>query len=317
MEPSSISDGIHISEDVKNLLAERLNMINICRLSMIRKRQHLMGEILARPGLAPSTNEPIKCIYGFNLVNDGCPEKVKNNCEDCGAYCCDLHTPHSTHKDTTENDPNIVLRQQITASATLVTSDLTTDSVPEPRSNGGQNKAPRRGTRPDLNQRYLAITGRQTLDSKHKSLKVAEFKLIVEALEQGGTPQSLLATALAATNSPSNGSVAVASQPTAQLSREHSSNSDRAGVQPGAVIGNPPIAAPNPLPVLPTDQTMSLLFMLLLQSNPALKEQLISSMQASIPANKEGIPRNESNISYARGDTGLDSDGSNYDDSND
>jgi hypothetical protein len=255
MDQSSISAGIHITEDLNILLQKRNEMVNICRLSLIRKRQHLLGEILARPGRTTlSATEPIKCIFGFLLENDGCLEKADKTCDDCGAFCCDLHKAHSTHQTITDADPHIVLRQQIAASATLNTSAAatmdTTDDTTTVR-----KKAPARNTRADLNQRFLAITGRQTLDSKHKALKVVEFRAIVEALENG-TPIQPATTVPPISNATSRigGSVEV----------------------PVNAPRQPPPPPPPPISLPASDTMLATLLQTLLQSNPVLQAQLMA-----------------------------------------
>ncbi len=264
MDPSSIPEELHITEDLHLLLQKRNEMVNICRLSLIRKRQHLLGEILARPGLAASATEPIKCIFGFNLENDGCLEKAGQTCEDCGAFCCELHKSHSTHQAFTDADPNIVLRQQIAASATLSTSAVaTTDAAAD--ASVGPKKAPARNTRADLNQRFLTVTGRQTLDSKHKTLKVVEFRAIVEALENG--------TSIAA--------------PTTALPIRNATSKHSGSVE---VPVNAPQQSPTAIPItLPaSNQVLTALLATLLQSNPALLAQ-VTSMQATSSDSTVGI----------------------------
>ena len=286
MEPSCISAEVYISEDTKSLLEKRMEMINICRLSLVRKRQHLLGEIVSRPGLVSTAAEPIKCIFGFNLDGDGCPGNAVYSCEDCGAFCCDLHKTHSTHQTTTDGNPNILLRQQIAASATIRSSNASGSDARRPIStdtSGAPKKAPARNSRADLNQRYLTITGRQTLDSKHRTLKVAEFKAIVEALENGSS-QDVSTTVV----------------PRVPATAPSSSAQSTAATIPPLSVSLPG-----------GDSLLTSLMLTLIQSNPMLKDQLnalVNQVASSLPAGNNSTSVNV-------GVTSLEEEDSNDDDS--
>ena len=148
--------------------------------------------------------------------------------------------PHSTHQAEVEANPNLVLQQQTSASAASNKLSATAAS-----SSSGGNKVIRKNTKPDLIQRYLAITGRQTLDSRYSKLKVAELKVIVESLERGVVPAEVAIT---------------------------------------PVISPPvPAVAPHiPVNTSTTDQVMSTFLWTMLQSNPALRDQLLLSIQGNI-----------------------------------
>ena len=242
MKPSVVTSGVILSKTTTDILNERMEMINICRLTLIRKRQHLREEFVPRPGLSVRSAETVKCIFGFNLEKDGCLEKASFNCEDCGAFCCDLHRLHRTHQDA---DSTSILRQQITAASSTPACPILSSS------DGSQTirKPPGRNTRIDLNQRFLAITGRQTLDSKHKALKVKEFQLIVEDLER------------------TRGQEATSSVPL---------------VVPLA-SSIPPVSSSSLLPQNPLDPIMSTFIWSMIQSNPILRDQLLSTMQSNLP----------------------------------
>jgi hypothetical protein len=95
---SAISEGLTAPQVFQDVLKDRMEMVNICRLSLMRKRQHLIREeFVPRPGLSGFAMHAVKCIFGFNMHDDGCAEKAQYNCENCGAFCCELHRPHSTH----------------------------------------------------------------------------------------------------------------------------------------------------------------------------------------------------------------------------
>ena len=264
---SAISEGLTVPLAFQEVMKDRMEIINICRLSLVRKRQHLVSEeFVPRPGLLASTAPIVKCIFGFSMFGDGCVEKVLYNCEDCGAFCCELHRPHTTHKAEVEATPNLVLQQQISASATSNNSSAVATSI-LPEINRGTKKTPGKNTKEDLKQRYLTVTGRQTLDSKYSSLRVADLRVIVENLERGIAPGAFPAPGGSSANRRAfAGSQAqiLASTPT--------------------VVGPPMQLAAPPIPVSlsATDQVMSTFVLTMLQSNPALRDQLLLSMQESV-----------------------------------
>ena len=280
MEPSSIAEEIRISEDTKKLLEQRMEMINVCRLKMIRKRQHSLpsDEILSRQGRMDSTPVSTKCIFGFSLDKDGCLEKTEHTCEDCGALCCALHKAHSTHAEFTNSDANLVLRQQIAASATI--SNITTAVVrPTASSSGksGASQTSRRNSRPDLDQRFLAITGRQTLDSRHKKLKVAEYRAVIESLERETTPE-VPATTLSTENSTVNRSALAANVPLL--------------VVPTAVSNSLPAISLPSAEVSSSEQLITALLLSLVQKQPSMLNMLqlgASSMPADTSNPSVGI----------------------------
>ena len=95
---------------MKDLLAEQIEMINICRLGLIHKNQHYLPSqnFLHRTGNTAPPVTTAKCIFGFNLEKDGCLEKASYNCEDCDAYCCgDFHRIHSTHNAYADSSSDI------------------------------------------------------------------------------------------------------------------------------------------------------------------------------------------------------------------
>ena len=80
---SAISEGLTAPQAFQEVLKDRMEMINICRLSLVRKKQHLIREeFVPRPGLSLSEAQSIKCIFGFNMIGDGCGEQATYNCED-------------------------------------------------------------------------------------------------------------------------------------------------------------------------------------------------------------------------------------------
>ena len=259
MKPSAVTSGVVFSKSTADILNERMEMVNICRLTLIRKRQHLREEFLPRLGLSAPAAETVKCIFGFNLDRDGCLEKASFNCVDCGAFCCDLHKLHTTHQ---EADSASILRQQITATASKPAnvSTLSNDASQTPK------RPPHRNSRTDLNQRFLSVTGRQTLDSKHKALKVKEFQLIVEDLERAGgevtTRRNIVERAVTADNNivqpaQQNAVPSIPSDlpPAASLSASGTENST-------------------------AEQLMATFVLTMLNSNPMLKGQLFSLMQS-------------------------------------
>jgi hypothetical protein len=271
MEPSSIAKEIRISEDTKKLLEQRMEMINVCRLKMIRKRQHALpsDEILSRQGRMDSTPVPTKCIFGFSLDKDGCLEQTEYTCEECGAICCALHKAHSTHAEFTNSDANLVLRQQIAASATI--SNITTAAGRTTASSSGKSGASqtsRRNSRPDLDQRFLAITGRQTLDSRHKKLKVAEYRAVIESLERKTTPE-VPATTSSTENSTVNRSALAANVPLV--------------VVPTVVSNSLPAISLPSTESSSSEQLITALLLSLVQKNPSMLNMLqlgASSMPA-------------------------------------
>jgi hypothetical protein len=269
MKPSVVTSGVIFSKTTADILKERMEMINICRLTLIRKRQHLREEFLPRPGLLVPTAETVKCIFGFNLEKDGCLEKASFNCDDCGAFCCDLHRFHTTHQDA---DSANILRQQITAAASKPANPVSSSSDVSQT----PKKPHARNTRPDLNQRFLAITGRQTLDSKHRSLKVKEFQLIVEDLERKRGQVAIMGDVA---------SIEVANNNNAQPSQQNSTSisSNLAPVLPTILVSSASSSNLNPpVNLSASDQVMSTFIMAMIQSNPILRDQLMSTIQSSI-----------------------------------
>ena len=267
---SAFSEGLTVPQNFIEVFKDRMETINICRLSLVRKRQHLVREeFVARPGLAVSATQTVKCIFGFSMRDDGCTEKTTCNCEDCGAFCCELHRPHSSHRAEVEATPTLVLQQQISASATSNNSSTAVaPSLAEVTS--GAKRPPGKNTKADLKQRYLAATGRQTLDSKYSALKVADLRLIVEGLERGVAPETI---------------------PTAAGSSVHSSTlaGSQVAITPVEVL--PVLSAAQYIPVnnlSTTDQVMSTLVWTMLQSNPALRDQLLLSMQGGVASLSQG-----------------------------
>jgi hypothetical protein len=250
-----------ISPAIRDVVEEHMRMVNICRLQLIRKRQDKQQEFVPRPGLLVPAAEVVKCIFGYKLEMDGCLEKASNICVECGAFCCDLHHLHSTHHDANSSD---ILRQQITAAA--ANSSRTTDpAVASSSSSTNTIKAPARNTRSDLSQRFLAVTGRQTIDSKHKALKVKEFQLIVEGLERAAT-QSAATSINAANNAiaPTNQNVANAS------TIQNISSSIPLDSLPAATT----------MPANLSDELVSSFLRTIIQSNPVLRDQMFSIMQS-------------------------------------
>jgi hypothetical protein len=183
-------EGILLSDIHRDILKQRLEMINILRLGLVRKRQDRLGEVLSRQGLNAATAAPVKCIFGFNLESDGCLEKASHNCETCSAFCCELHKLHETHQDMVA-DSNTLLRQQIAASAATVSSNnnaaiSTLSNNEQNDGTDGASKKLRRNTRKDLENRYIAVTGKIAVESKYSSgqMVVKDFQRIVEGLER-------------------------------------------------------------------------------------------------------------------------------------
>ena len=272
---SAISEGVTAPQAFQEVLKDRMEMINICRLSLVRKRQHLFREeIVPRPGLSVSGTQFIKCIFGFSMSDDGCVEKTIYNCEDCGAFCCELHTPHSSHQAEVEANPNLVLQQQTSASAASNSLSATSASTSTSGGSKGAKKTPGKNTKPDLIQRYLAVTGRQTLDSRYSKLKVAELKVIVESLERGVEPEIIPVRV-----GSSVGTSALAVAPPAAVVITPA-------VDPPVSLGAPHIP---PVNLSAADQVMSTFVWTMLQSSPVLRDQLIlSTMQGSVASITQG-----------------------------
>ena len=181
MKLSCSTEGVVISEENSILLKERLKNIDLFRRTLVRKRQDRLSEVVAREGRPNAVADTVKCIFGFDLENDGCLEKTAMNCEICHAFCCELHTPHETHQAFVTANPHILLRQQIAATAAEAESNAVgTREQPSAAS----TKQPGKNTKPDLCNRYKAVTGKMAVESKYTKLKVAEFRVIVEELER-------------------------------------------------------------------------------------------------------------------------------------
>ena len=291
MKHSTVIPGVEMAPATIDILAEHMRMVNICRLQLIRKRQDRQQEFLPRPGLLVQAAEMVKCIFGFNLERDGCLEKAAYNCEDCGAFCCDLHRFHSTHHGASPSD---ILRQQITAAAATSSTSAGPVNTSNSPSDTNKKKAPARNTRADLNQRFLVVTGRQTLDSKHKALKVKEFQLIVEGLERSGVQ-------LATGTNIGSGATSAATIPP-----ELESGSSSAPIILPPTSASSVSVSVNPAAAIPatnlsgSDQLMSPFLLAMLQSNSSLRDQMLVAMQSIInqPINADShvLPSNTENF---------------------
>lgn len=181
MKLSCSTEGVVISEENSILLNERLKNIDLFRRALVRKRQDRLSEVVTREGRLNTVADSVKCIVSFDLENDGCVEKGTTNCDVCHALCCELHKPHETHQEFVTLHPHILLRQQIAVTAVEAESN---SAVSRAQSSAASDKQPGKNTKADLCNRYKAVTGKMSVESKYSKLKVGEFRAIVEDLER-------------------------------------------------------------------------------------------------------------------------------------
>jgi hypothetical protein len=181
MRLSCSTEGVVISEENSTLLNERLKNIDLFRRALVRKRQDRLSEVVTREGRLNAVADSVKCIVSFDLENDGCVEKGTTNCDVCHALCCELHKPHETHHTFVTSHPHILLRQQIAVTAVEAESN---SAVSRAQSSAASDKQPGKNTKADLCNRYKAVTGKMSVESKYSKLKVGEFRAIVEDLER-------------------------------------------------------------------------------------------------------------------------------------
>ena len=181
MRLSCSTEGVVISEENSILLNERLKNIDLFRRALVRKRQDRLSEVVAREGRLNAVTDSVKCIVSFDLEHDGCVEKGATNCDVCNAFCCELHKPHETHQEFVTSHPHILLRQQIAVTAVEAESN---SAVSRTQSSAASDKQPGKNTKADLCNRYKAVTGKMSVESKYSKLKVGEFRAIVEDLER-------------------------------------------------------------------------------------------------------------------------------------
>jgi len=191
--------------------------LRICQEKLIRKRQGMLAaEVIAREGFNPDDAVSVKCIFGFEMDDDGCLEDAKYRCDTCAALCCDLHHEHSRHNDMASKEK--ILRQHIAYQSLDQTKNKTkhrsiaevpvASSSPEPLEPRIETAAtplltaPRRDTKVDLLNRYRALMNHDW--NGNDKITVASLKKLVrdlEAQKKGGVNPLPAAITIATTTS--------------------------------------------------------------------------------------------------------------------
>ena len=276
MKLSCTTEGTVISEENSILLNERLKNIDLFRRSLVRKRQDRLSEVVAREGRLNAVAESVQCIFSFHLENEECLEKAASNCDICHAFCCDLHKPHEAHQELVVAHPHILLRQQIAATAASADSNSTV-AREQPTSSAASKKQPKRNSKEDLYSRYMAVTGKMSVEAKYKKLLVGEFRVIVEELERANG----ILTGPATTNTNADQTVT------------STANSLQSGPQ---IV--PPVIHPT-APTLSSDLSNNPItqlnqLLLLIQSNPGVLDMLTTR----IPLANNHIPPVDNNDDF-------------------
>ncbi len=124
----------------------------------------------------------MRCIFGFSSSSDveGCSEVPRFVCNDCEAICCEFHQEHSRHKAYVSE--TTILRQQQALSQQKV-GEMAAKEISQSSESADkkEDKAPRKNTWTDLEQRYKAIKGEDYV--RPPGQKKVHFQLMVEGLE--------------------------------------------------------------------------------------------------------------------------------------
>ena len=173
-----------IAKAIQIQAVEVKKTIDIATATLTRKRQGWLREALAREGHTAATlrDQAMRCIFGFSSNNDveGCSEVARFVCDDCEAICCEFHQAHSRHKEYV-SDTAILRQQQALSQQKIGEAPAKETSQDTELADKKEDKAPRKNTWADLEQRYKALKGEDYV--RPPGQKKTDFQLMVEGLE--------------------------------------------------------------------------------------------------------------------------------------